>query len=568
MKLTSSLVAGLGLICLLVVAGLVAQSHWMSTPTDAPIQSAEEARSAQLVEPVVASLSDLRPIASTRPVGDSESNELRYAPKRRPNREGEGGSRSRAESSFTEAEILAMIAEAERLPPDPNVQVLGEARGGLDFSAGTRFDSIEVTECCDSGTLNPPDPEVAVGRNHIIAVVNAAIEIYDKSGNSVFGPLDFESFFSVLGLGCTIFPFDPNAIYDESEDRYIVAADGNGSEYCVAVSQTGDATGMYNFYAFPVNVGGAFFDYPHAGVGVDAIYVGANMFGGGTGRVFAFEKAAMYAGTPAASATQDLGADSTPQPMNIKGIFPTTGPHYILTSRSGAGDFQLYSWDDPFGADILSSITTLDVPAVHGVAVGFGIGSPQLGGGSINSIGPRPQDFEYRDGFAWMTNLVSCNPGGGTVNCVQWAQIDVANAAVAQAGVFATDGEYRIFSDLAVDACGNMAVGYTKTDATISPSVWIAGRSASDPPGTVQGEVEIKAGETAFGESRWGDYTGMTADPDGRTLWYLGEYAKNTASSRNWGTFVGSVRFNNCDADIFADGFESGDTSSWTNTNP
>jgi hypothetical protein len=541
LKPRRTLAASLLLLCLLAFA--VARHR--SRP------SAPAAADRSLVSPVVASLTELRPVPATA----------------RPNREGEGD--SRIESRYSEAEILELIAEAERLPADPDVQVLGDGLGGLDFSLGTSFDSIDVSDCCLSGTLNPPDPELAVGRDHVVAVVNSSLEIYDKTGTSLLGPLDFETFFSVLGLGCTIFPFDPNALYDESADRYVIAADGNGTEYCVAVSQTGDATGAYNFYAFPVDVNNEFFDYPHAGVGVDAIYVGANMFGAGNGRVFAFDKAAMYSGAPAASANHATGSDDTPQPMNIKGAFPVAGPHSIITSRSGAGLFQLYSWDDPFGADTFTSVTTLNVPAAHGVTVGFGVSSQQSGGGSIGSIDPRPLDFEYRDGFAWMTNLVSCNPGAGTVNCVQWAQIDVGAASIEQAGVFATDGEYRIFPDLAVDGCGNMLVGYTKTTAAIFPAVWVAGRKAGDPPGTIQGELEIKAGEVSFGESRWGDYSGMTVDPDGVTFWYLGEYSKNTVSTRNWGNFIGSVRFDDCVAStIFADGFESADTSRWPTTVP
>ncbi len=542
MKPKPILATSLVLVSLLTLAVLVQRSR----------PSASSATSEhQRVQPVVASLSELKPVVATA----------------RPDREGEGS--SRIESHFTEAEIRELIAEAHRLPVDPDIQILGEVPEGLDFSVGASFDSIDVLDCCQTGSLNPPDPELAVGRDHVVAVVNSSLEIYDKAGTSLVGPMDFETFFSVLALGCTAFPFDPNVLYDESADRYIIAADGNGTEYCVAVSQTGDATGMYNFYAFPVDVNGEFFDYPHAGVGVDAIYVGANMFGPGLGRVFAFEKAAMYAGDPASMATHETGSDDTPQPMNVKGPMPTDGLHYIVTSRSGAGVFGLYSWEDPFGADVFIDIGSLDLPATHGVTVGFGVNNPQQTGTSIGSIGPRPLDFEYRDGFGWTTNLVSCNPGAGTVNCVQWGQIDVGAAAVEQAGVFATDGEYRIFPDLAVDSCGNMLVGYTKTDAAIFPGVWVAGRAAADPPGTIQGELEIKAGEVAFGESRWGDYTGMTVDPDGATFWYLGEYSKDTITTRNWGNFIGSVRFDGCSPGaLFVDGFESGDTTMWSNTVP
>jgi hypothetical protein len=545
LKPTFVLATGLLALCFLALATSTGRSS-----TDDRLSLAANGR-VSLVEPVTAFAADLVP-GSVKAL--------------RPDREGE---RSRIESSFSEQEVLQLIAEALVLPADPGVQVLGHFGVAPGFSVSTSFDSIDVSQCCGSGTLNPPDPELAVGRDHVIALVNAALEIYDKSGTSLLGPIDLESFYAALGGGCTIFAFDPNVLYDESADRYIIAADGNFDDYCVAVSQTGDATGTYNLYSFPVDVGGAMFDYPHAGVGVDAIYVGANMFGSGTGRIFAFDKLAMYAGLAAGSVTHDLGSDSTPQPMNIKGAFPIDGKHYIITSRSGAGVFELYSWEDPFGADTLTDVATIDLPAAHGVTVGFGVGSPQSGGTAINSIDPRALDFEYRDGSGWLTNLVSCNPGAGTVNCVQWGQVDVGTATVTQAGVFATDGDYRIFPDLAVNGCGDMLVGYTKTNAGMFPSVWVAGRTACDPAGTIQGEVEIKAGEVAFGESRWGDYSGLTADPDGATLWYLGEYSKDTTSTRNWGTYIGSVTFDTCTAaTLFADGFECGETSRWDEAMP
>ncbi|MDH3523355.1 MAG: hypothetical protein OES32_07185 [Acidobacteriota bacterium] len=508
------------------------------------------------------SASRVRPVAS-------RFADLREAPSR-PAREGERD--SRIDSSFSEAELLAFQAAALRLPPDPRIQTPAGSRG-VELSLGTNFDSIDITECCDQGTLNPPDPELAVGPSHVIAVVNASLEIYDKSGTSLAGPLPFETFYSHLPGPCTVFPFDPNVLYDEAADRFIVGADGDGVSYCVGVTQTGDPLGAYFFYEFPTNVGGDFFDYPHAGVGADAIYVGANMFGGaGVGRVFAFEKAAMYAGLPAAAATRDLGSSGTPQPMNVHPPFPAGGPHYVLTSRGGTSNpslFGLFSWDDPFGADVLTDLTTIDTTTVHGITVGFPISNPQQGGSNITAFNPRPLDFEARDGFGWFANGVSCNPGAGTRNCIQWARVDLAAAAAVDAGVFADEVSWRYMPDLAVNACGDLAIGYTTSDSSTFAGIRVAGRKADDPPGTLQGELVVKAGETTFGgPDRWGDYTGMTSDPDGATFWYLGEYAKDIPDPRNWGTYIGAVAFPDCGPGIFADGFESGDTSAWSTTVP
>ena len=69
---------------------------------------------------------------------------------------------------------------------------------------------------------------MAAGSSHVIAVVNAALEIYDKDGALLVGPTTFTTFFSALGGGpCVSFPFDPNVLYDEEADRYIIAVGGN-----------------------------------------------------------------------------------------------------------------------------------------------------------------------------------------------------------------------------------------------------------------------------------------------------------------------------------------------------
>jgi len=247
----------------------------------------------------------------------------------------------------------------------------------------------------------------------------------------------------------------------------------------------------------------------------------------------------MYAGSAAASTSRSLGSSGTPQPMNIKGEFPTTGPHYILTSRSGTSNpslFGLFSWDDPFGADTLTDLTTIDLETEHGILVGFPLPNPQMGGASITSFNPRPLDFEYRDGSGWFTNFVSCNPGAGSINCIQWAQVDVGTQTVLDSGVFADDTFYRFMPDLAVNACNDLMIGYSRSNSSSFAGVQAAGRKASDPAGTLQGELEIKAGEVVFGgTARWGDYTGMTMDPDGTTFWYLGEYSKDNGDSRSIG---------------------------------
>ncbi|HSO19751.1 MAG TPA: hypothetical protein VLT88_09855, partial [Desulfosarcina sp.] len=382
-------------------------------------------------------------------------------------------------------------------------------------------------------------------------------QVYDKTGTSIVGPNTFSSF--MAGAGCAA-PFDPNAIYDEENDRYILGVDNGGEDYGVAVSDDGNPLGNWWVYRFPTDVGGAFFDYPHAGVGRDAIYMGANMFNPGfvEARVWAFDKFAMYAAAPASYVTWSTGSSSTPQPMNLhgfaQGTWPVAGPHYILTDNNFDGNvYGVFSWTDPFGANVLASEGTVNLAAFTGIAAGFPIDVPQAGSAALLQANDwRVQDAEYRNGNIWMTSTISCNPGGGTVDCARWAQIDPTGPTVLNSGVIASPGEFRIFADLAVNDCDDMAVGYTKSSTAMFPSVFVTGRLSTDPVGTVQPEVALKAGEisyTAFDGSphRWGDYSGMTIDPDGETFWYFGEYSKDTGTTNGrWGNYIGSFSFATC----------------------
>ncbi|MCG8346727.1 MAG: Ig-like domain-containing protein [Chloroflexales bacterium] len=468
------------------------------------------------------------------------------------------------------AELQARQDAARQLPPDPNVQIAADAADRPSPSApsqGIGFDSLDYTECCGGGGNVPPDPELAVGPNHIIAVVNVAFEIYDKNGTTLRSPTTFASFF---GSTCPSGVFDPNVLYDESADRFFMGIDqrnqvGRQSNYCVAASQTSDPTGAWNLYAFDMNLSNTsnWMDYPHAGVGRDAIYMGGNMFSWQgsfvESRVWAFNKSQLYAGESVDVVERGLNPIyDTPQPLELhgwnQGTWPSSGPHYFIGDYDYNGvTYAVLSWDDPFGANSLNEVGVVDLQAATGVTAGFPIAAPQSGGGTLDTGDVRPLDFVYRNGSAWTTMTIGCNPGGGTVNCVRWAEIDPATATVRQSGVLASDGDHRYHPDLAVNACADMAVGYTQSSSSIFPGAYVTGRQSSTPPNTLEPETLMKAGEinyTSFeagSPRRWGDYTGMTIDPDGQTFWYLGEYSKDTGTTDGrWGNYIGSFSYAAC----------------------
>lgn len=472
----------------------------------------------------------------------------------------------RPEMPISEAEAARLREASKHLSFNPNIQILGSAVTSQAVTAqtvtGSLFaDNTDASQACNGCGLVPPDPEMAAGPNHLVATTNIAFAIYDRATGARSGPFFIEDFFAGVS-GCTGV-FDPNILYDESADRFIMGIDGNGTAYCVAVSQTGDPNGAWNRYSFSTTARRSdFFDYPHAGVGADAIYLGANIFGKvrfKEGRVWAMDKNRMYNGLSLTVVSQSTGGESTPQPQNLhgflQGTFPTGGPQYIMTDDQFNGTtYGVWSWSNPFGGGggTFTKRGVVDLVAATGVPAALPIDVPQASG-NIQANDWRVQDAEYRNGHIWISNTIACNPGGGTVDCARWAEIDPVAVSVVDAGVFATPGEYRTFADVAADHCGDMALGYSKLSGSINPSVFVTGRQAGDPAGTVQAEVQCQGGQapyTAFDTPprRWGDYSGMTVAPDGVTFFYLGEYSKSplanpSFTSANWGTAICQVSF-------------------------
>ena len=97
---------------------------------------------------------------------------------------------------------------------------------------------------------------------------------------------------------------------------------------------------------------------------------------------------------------------------------------------------------------------------------------------------------------------------------------------------------------IAMDKDGNIALGYSKSSTTVIPGIYITGRLATDPAGTMGAEIEMQAGlgVQLGGGNRWGDYTSMTLDPiDQCTFYYTNEYLK-TNGAFNWSTRIASLQ--------------------------
>lgn len=155
----------------------------------------------------------------------------------------------------------------------------------------------------------------------------------------------------------------------------------------------------------------------------------------------------------------------------------------------------------------------------------------------------------------WVTNSTR-NPA--QVFRVHWSQLDVSGGTLPSSltqdafhGDTASSGLHRWMGSIAADNQGNMAVGYSTSNAISPnfPSLKYAGRLASDTVNTLpQTETTLVAGTgSQMSLERWGDYASMSVDPvDDCTFWFASQYYITTGT--NWNTRIGSFKYPTCTA--------------------
>ena len=387
---------------------------------------------------------------------------------------------------------------------------------------------------------NPPDPDLAVGMNHIVAVVNGEIAFFDKLGNQSYSaPIAGSGgFWGSVGAGG--FVFDPVALYDPHSGRYVVAAaDGAGSNdaICIAMSDDGDPNGTWHKYRFPISSTCSFYDFPNLGINEDTIFLAGDCFYGGGNRVFMWDKNRVMNGQSVsmkqiqtAGWTISLGASKN---------YDTASPGYFATTYSSSTNKVM-----------LKAITNANTtPALHEYEVtvpsfSYPPGANQLGTSNLAStIDWRIKNGVVRNGSFWVAH----NTGGNGAK-VRWYEFSLngwpnsgQNPTMRQSGLIDLgNGEHTWFPDINVTDNGDAVLAYNRSSSIQYIGIEFCTRRAGDPLGTFGPSKEMQRSTSPELGSRWGDYAGVEQDPaDPATFWNHHEYRTN-----GWRTWVGEFAIN------------------------
>ncbi len=484
---------------------------------------------------------------------------------------------------------------AQQEEPLPPVAISAAGAAAEQTKQGNRppaaiiasFDGLGTGFTGPEGTAefrNPTDDSLAVGLNEIVQVVNSRLAIYTKqgvrypsTGKVLFGPVVTNTLFAGFGGSCEkLVSGDAVVRYDQLANRWLFVLpnfrrppDQPDAPYamCYAVSTGPDPMGSYFRYQFNRPL---FPDYPRPAIWPDGYYLPTS-----TGdtviqkHVCAADRAKMLAGQNATEQCFVIDGANFLNSTDLDGRrLPPAGTPNIVMAAGGTqlhGVFEddgLYAWkffvnwDDP-------SRTRLTGPEKIAVAPYH-----YLCNGQLSKCVPQPgtdvrldsqgdklmQRVVYRS-FGRSQSIVAAHSidtraGGG----VRWYEfrpdrsIDKSGMPrLYQQGTYAPGGDYRWMPSIAMDARGDIAIGYSFGGSSSFPGQRFAARLAGDPKGQMTvAETVIAEGQAAQTNTlRWEDFTTLAIDPqDDCTFWYVGDYLK--AGAENYSSRIAGLRLPVC----------------------
>lgn len=401
-------------------------------------------------------------------------------------------------------------------PPTPGINFIGPRQG--DAGAG----------------YIPPDTCGSVGINHFVAVVNANLSVYLKSTGQRVLNSSMNSFFG-QSVGA-----DPRCVFDPHSQRFIILTSDFNTKIFFAISLTSDPTGAWYKNSITVSQGadaGSWPDYPTLGVDQNGIYTSSYMVGGVFGMsIFAIDKAPLVAPVPSmgtVTAWRQLPWEGAIQPCVTYG---TPAGEYLVSRRSST-KLRLRRVDGLLTAPTLTEVGSVTVTSHNSPP-----DVPALGSNTdLDALDFRPMNAVFRNGSVWTAHGVSFNGRAAA----RWYELNPSTLTTVQFGTVADPVLGFCDPTIAVNANGDVVLGFTGAEANQYASTYFTGRNANDPPGVMATPVVMKAGVGPYnqvdggGTNRWGDYSLTSVDPvDDFSIWTIQEYARGQNS---WGTWIGKL---------------------------
>jgi hypothetical protein len=450
-----------------------------------------------------------------------------------------------------------------------------EDRTLLNATLLNNFTGLGFTSSGGSGA--PPDTNGAAGPTSYVEAVNQAVAIYSpKTTGAAIAKDSLSDFYFTKGglphvpvmAGNTDGQSDCFVIWDSQVQRFIVGdldfeldstgspVNNGGNALLLAVSKSASPATLTSsdwfFYSVPTTEAGvALQDYPgNPGYNHDALVVTFNSFST-TGflhaHVATFSINALINGQALTNGTNTFQTDFATFGLRPAIMHDSVAgdPMWMAQTLDTVGNFaaiQVVKMTNVLSANPTFTPTTLAVnPYAEAVPPLQPNGQPMTGPGFIDS---RILKTAEQNGILVAADTVS--NAAGNLDNARWYAIDVSSGTPVlqqQGDVTGGPGVYDTYPGIDINPQGQIGMSFISSGTAPGQfaSVFVTGRTPSDPVGTMETPVLVQAGAANyvqnFGVPRQGDLSGISVDADG-TFWIANEYA-NTDAIANWGTAIG-----------------------------
>jgi hypothetical protein len=393
----------------------------------------------------------------------------------------------------------------------------------------------------------PPDAQIAVGPSVVSEMVNVGGGFWTKTGDTI-KILPLSDFFAT-GLDSIT---DPRITYDNSSGRWFnYIQDISDNTIRLAVSNSSDpTTASWTRFSFPFD---GCPDQPSIGLSKDKMVISANVFLSNCPKVGNEFKGTQFTVVD----KSDLLNNRNPLKIFQSKLLPGFYSVHVskVTNSNQTSDIYMAKLgkDGILGGNIVSVFTINgEVPNIQVKnatlsirPVDMPLGAPQPGkfSSAVDVSDARIQDASWHQGKLWITAQDRCTPEGDRAqrDCIRLIQIDTTNSSIVQDFDISKPNSYLFFPALAVDGSGGLHVVFGYSSKTEHPSLMTAGQSANGTKNTMDSKVMVAQGESDSPVDRYGDYFGVTADPNNpNTYWIVGQVIPFPLSDKApfWNTFI------------------------------
>ncbi|HRF77640.1 MAG TPA: T9SS type A sorting domain-containing protein, partial [Chitinophagales bacterium] len=402
------------------------------------------------------------------------------------------------------------------------------------------------------------DNNIAVGPNHVVQMINSAlfssyIRVWNKTGDILINKANMYDLVGEPDYG------DPNIIYDEKADRWVITFlySDSDARLIIMASVTNDPTGEWYYYDFETT--GGFPDYEKVAVWGNSYVVttaqaNPNVYllnresilnGTGASPVIKFLIPKFKnIGWQAASPVQQTGSIDLPEgePAIIWRVWDNWWhPPYSAVDQLELFELDI-DWATPLAATMTGPIA-LPIEVYNSNLCGINSNTCLEQPGTTvrlwplsNFITDKSKYMNFGD-YQSIVGVHVCRVNEAGTAGQRWYELRKYPGGewyVYQQGTYSPTADHRFIGSISINEDGTIALGYNITSSTVYPGMRMTGRAVCDPINLMTAPEAISKNGTASNKTLdYGDYNSLVTDPVDGSFWFSGQYNVSNKWSSN-----------------------------------